>query len=162
MHQGPWSREILFSTLGSARSAKIANHYRLHTYPQSPLDKPLWHVMKTSTSIPHMDCDLYYQLPGAETFRLLVLEPSPCSSDPVCARLLVTEPSAAPAYDAISYVWGDRETKFDIYCDGRPFPITANLHWALVRIRDVSNLRIVWADASKFIFEKNLPPSTYQ
>lgn len=93
--------------------------------------------------------DLYHPLPGVNTFRLLVLEPSPRSCDPVSVRLLVTEPSTAPQYDAISYVWGDSEKKIDIQCDGLPFAITANLHWALVRIRDVLIRRVVWADASK-------------
>lgn len=97
--------------------------------------------------------DFYSPLPGTETFRLLILEPSPRSSDQVSVRLLVTEPSTAPEYDAISYVWGDTETKIAIDCDGRAFLITANLHWALVRIRDVSRQQVVWADASRSLPE---------
>ena len=97
----------------------------------------------------------YYPLPGVETFRLLVLEPSPRSTDPVFVRLLVTEPSRAPVYDAVSYVWGGTDTNVNIQCNGRPFAITANLHWALVRIRDVLNPRIIWADASKLIWEES-------
>jgi len=37
--------------------------------------------------------------------------------------------------------------KVTIACDGRPFEITFNLYWALVRIRSASHPRVLWADA---------------
>jgi Heterokaryon incompatibility protein (HET) len=59
----------------------------------------------------------------------------------------VVERATAPAYDAISYVWGNPKHNVTITCDGRPFEVTFNLYWALVRIRSVSHPKILWADA---------------
>jgi hypothetical protein len=90
--------------------------------------------------------NFYRSLPGSHAFRLLVLDPGH-ASQPVSIRLQVVERATAPAYDAISYVWGDPKNKVTIACDGRPFEITFNLYWALVRIRSVSHPKILWADA---------------
>ncbi|ETI19447.1 hypothetical protein G647_09281 [Cladophialophora carrionii CBS 160.54] len=53
------------------------------------------------------------------------------------------------AYTAISYVWGDTSdaVKLQIAIDGRPARISPNLHSALVRLRDHSSSRFLWADA---------------
>jgi hypothetical protein len=90
--------------------------------------------------------NFYRSLPGSHAFRLLILDPGHVSQ-PVSIRLQVVERATAPPYDAISYVWGDPTNKVTIACDGRPFEITFNLYWALVRIRSVSHPRILWADA---------------
>jgi len=90
--------------------------------------------------------NFYRSLPGSHAFRLLVLDPGH-ASQPVSIRLQVVERATAPPYDAISYVWGDPKNKVTIACDGRPFEVTFNLYWALVRIRSVSRPRILWADA---------------
>ncbi|PMD26709.1 hypothetical protein NA56DRAFT_697947 [Hyaloscypha hepaticicola] len=50
--------------------------------------------------------NFYRSLPGLHAFRLLILEPGHVSQ-PVSIRLQVVERATAPAYDAISYVWGD-------------------------------------------------------
>ncbi|KAE9376139.1 hypothetical protein N431DRAFT_334353 [Stipitochalara longipes BDJ] len=91
--------------------------------------------------------NFYRPLPGSHAFRLLILDPASHVSHPVSIRLQVVERATAPAYDAISYVWGDPTHKMTIACDGRPFEITFNLYWALVRIRSASHPRILWADA---------------
>jgi hypothetical protein len=90
--------------------------------------------------------NFYRPLPGSHAFRLLILDPGHISH-PVSIRLQVVERASAPAYDAISYVWGEPSHKVTIACDGRPFEITFNLYWALVRIRSESQRRILWADA---------------
>jgi hypothetical protein len=90
--------------------------------------------------------NFYLPLAPPHTFRLLVLDPGHVSH-PVSIRLQVVERATGPAYDAISYVWGDPRHKVTIACDGRPFEITFNLFWALVRIRSVSQPKILWADA---------------
>ena len=90
--------------------------------------------------------NFYRPLAPPHTFRLLVLDPGHVSH-PVSIRLQVVERATRPAYDAISYVWGDPGHKVTIACDGRPFEITFNLFWALVRIRSVSQPKILWADA---------------
>jgi hypothetical protein len=54
-----------------------------------------------------------------------------------------------PAYEAISYVWGDEVEPYPIFCDGqdRSLPITQNLAAALFRFRRADKQRILWADA---------------
>lgn len=90
--------------------------------------------------------DFYHPLAGLHTFRLLILEPGQIPS-PISIRLQVVERATAPAYDAISYVWGDPTQTVVISCDGKPLEITFNLYWALVRIRSVSCEKVLWADA---------------
>lgn len=80
-------------------------------------------------------------------FRLLVLEPGPDKDPNISARLVQCRPQVATTYDALSYVWGDQSRKIAISLDGKPFEITANLHWALQRTRDEHEVRLVWADA---------------
>ena len=104
--------------------------------------------------------NFYRSLPGLHAFRLLILEPGQVSQ-PVSIRLQVVERATVPAYDAISYVWGDPKNKVTIACDGRPFEITFNLYWALVRIRSVSHTRILWADAI-CINQSDLPERSNQ
>lgn len=93
-----------------------------------------------------LEQNFYRPLAPQHTFRLLILDPGHVSH-PVSIRLQVVERTKAPAYDAISYVWGDPRHKVTIACDGRPFEITFNLFWALVRIRSPSHGKILWADA---------------
>lgn len=90
--------------------------------------------------------NFYHPLASSQTFRLLILEPGHVS-DPVSIRLQSVERSTAPAYDAISYVWGDPGHRVNILCDRKPFSITFNLFWALVRIRHEFYPRVLWADA---------------
>lgn len=89
----------------------------------------------------------YRPLASSQIFRLLILDPAGRVSDPVSIRLQSVERSTAPAYDAISYVWGDPGHRVTILCDGKPFGITFNLYWALVRIRHEFYPRVLWADA---------------
>jgi hypothetical protein len=50
-------------------------------------------------------------------------------------------------YDALSYVWGKPDKTLPIYIDGVQFPITVNLHAALLHLRHRSMERILWIDA---------------
>ena len=50
-------------------------------------------------------------------------------------------------YEALSYVWGKPEKTQSIYVSGKEFRITANLHTALIRLRDRFLQRILWVDA---------------
>lgn len=89
----------------------------------------------------------YHPLASSQTFRLLILEPAGHVSDPMSIRLQSVERSTAPTYDAISYVWGDPGHRVTILCDGKPFSITFNLYWALVRIRHQFYPKVLWVDA---------------
>lgn len=53
----------------------------------------------------------------------------------------------APAYAAVSYVWGDQKDIVMITVDGKNQPVTVNLRDVLQRVRHISDARILWADA---------------
>jgi Heterokaryon incompatibility protein (HET) len=54
-------------------------------------------------------------------------------------------------YIALSYVWGDPTQRRDILVNDRPFSVTKNLHLALCRLRDSSEVQKrkvkIWVDA---------------
>jgi hypothetical protein len=53
-----------------------------------------------------------------------------------------------PAYDALSYVWGDPSRTHEIWIGGRVLKITASLHAALMQLMDFSPInQYVWVDA---------------
>ncbi|KAH6866633.1 heterokaryon incompatibility protein-domain-containing protein, partial [Alternaria rosae] len=52
-----------------------------------------------------------------------------------------------PAYEALSYCWGDLNDQRQILCNGTTHLVTASLYDALVRLRMTNEVRIVWADA---------------
>lgn len=87
----------------------------------------------------------------ANSIRLLRLQPHSDEHASIQCQLfeypLVDSGKGTHLYEALSYVWGSEEkhrcvstTEGDIY-------ITENLHAALLRLRDRSLERIIWADA---------------
>jgi len=50
-------------------------------------------------------------------------------------------------FEALSYVWGDASNKKIIRLQGHDFPVTENLHQALVHLREDYKERICWIDA---------------
>ncbi|KAL1845752.1 hypothetical protein Daus18300_014454 [Diaporthe australafricana] len=72
-------------------------------------------------------------------------------SDEVSCRLEVVDLDAkpAPAYEAISYVWGsqDEDSMKSIRLDGHNFRVGASLHSALRHLRSPATTRSLWADA---------------
>lgn len=50
-------------------------------------------------------------------------------------------------YEALSYVWGDREAAEKIFLDGLPFTVTENLYQALECLRQPNEDRLLWIDA---------------
>jgi hypothetical protein len=50
-------------------------------------------------------------------------------------------------YEALSYVWGDPGKTLPIIIHGKAFNVTANLHAALLQLRNHSIERILWVDA---------------
>ncbi|KAM0175400.1 hypothetical protein ACHAPC_009643 [Botrytis cinerea] len=54
---------------------------------------------------------------------------------------------ATHIYQALSYVWGVSETLRSVFIDKQPLPVTANLHAALLQLRDRTFERIIWVDA---------------
>jgi hypothetical protein len=50
-------------------------------------------------------------------------------------------------YEALSYTWGDPQTKLPLLMHNHRFDVTVNLHAALSRLRNHSMERILWIDA---------------
>ncbi|KAI4684426.1 uncharacterized protein J4E84_006416 [Alternaria hordeiaustralica] len=69
-----------------------------------------------------------------EDFRLLKLHPGN-SGDPIRISLIATALYDAPAYEAISYVWGNGLDRAEIIVDSCRFSITKNLHDAFGALR---------------------------
>lgn len=89
---------------------------------------------------------LYAPLVHKNSIRLLILEPG-VATDHISVQLHEYEARYVPAYDAISYVWGDPEETTEIFCNGSIVHITRNLHWALTRLRKEDEPVCLWADA---------------
>jgi len=90
---------------------------------------------------------IYKLLPGSSSFRLLEILPSANRSEPLTGRLIDTDITFQPEYEALSYVWGDIEPAKCIALDGIETSITPNLHSALIHLRSTEDVRIIWVDA---------------
>lgn len=91
---------------------------------------------------------LYQPLQGDE-FRLLYLRPGGYEESVCCSiRPWPLKGQEAPKYEALSYTWGvSSEQRSIVLEDGIDFPITNNLWYALKRLRQQSQTRIIWVDA---------------
>ncbi|KAI0381004.1 heterokaryon incompatibility protein-domain-containing protein [Hypomontagnella monticulosa] len=80
-------------------------------------------------------------------FRLLQLLPG--DTEPLQCNLTVHTTSAAPVYEALSYVWGTQASQGShaIKVNGVDVYISTNLHAALTSLRDSTTSRILWVDA---------------
>ncbi|KAL4724488.1 hypothetical protein ACLX1H_007929 [Fusarium chlamydosporum] len=118
----------------------------------------------TSPSVPSLT---YSRLDtSAQQIRLLSLQPALRDSLPIECELmtvnldpteafpgerLVSPTEAAinnrPAYEALSYVWGDPSNPIAIKLNNRDATVTRNLHAALLALRSYTEKRILWVDA---------------
>ncbi|CCD34824.1 similar to HET domain protein [Botrytis cinerea T4] len=90
-------------------------------------------------------------LQDTNSIRLLCLMPSEDLTAPIECRLhiypLEKSNKATHIYQALSYVWGISETFQSVIIDEKPLLVTANLHAALLQLRDRTFERIIWVDA---------------
>ncbi|EQB51095.1 hypothetical protein CGLO_09402 [Colletotrichum gloeosporioides Cg-14] len=89
----------------------------------------------------------YTPLPSKSSFRLLELLPSSSRATPLRGRLVQSDITYQPDYQALSYVWGDASPSKHILIGEHTVPITTNLHSALVHLRHSSEARTLWVDA---------------
>lgn len=87
----------------------------------------------------------YTQLPSKDSFRIILLEPGQ-ADDQLRCRLQVHRVATAPAYDALSYVWGDPSRSLPLVSDGKQLLITAALEAALRRLRLPETRLALWVD----------------
>jgi hypothetical protein len=79
--------------------------------------------------------------------RLIKIEPSEHNDAPISCIIVNTTLNHSPAYEALSYVWGDPSERLPILVDAAVMTVTTNLWCALVRLRRLNKPRLVWVDA---------------
>ena len=77
---------------------------------------------------------VYQPLVRTRTIRLLHIEPGDLDEDIICF-LKTYDLETAPAFEALSYVWGSTDLEAHILCNDVGVGITANLLEALRRLR---------------------------
>jgi hypothetical protein len=87
----------------------------------------------------------YQTLPQGRYIRYMVLRPGK-EADPLLCGLELCRLEELPAYDAISYTWGDSKHTSRVSISGQHVGITANLDKVLRRVRLTQKTRLVWAD----------------
>jgi hypothetical protein len=90
----------------------------------------------------------YDSLPGPSSFRLLTLLPSAANPEQLECCLDThhdLHSENTPAYEALSYVWGDPRKAGSIICNGGSLGITSSLAIALRRLR-LTTPRKLWID----------------
>ena len=80
-------------------------------------------------------------------FRLLFVHPALDEHQQLECYCLPFEIDAAPAYEALSYVWGPPEPSTELLCNGQSVKIRVKLNNALRKLRLPSSTRIIWTDA---------------
>lgn len=131
------------------------NYIGNHKY--SPLRKGTRCLYKNDGSFPPKDASpddvcltgstANYHMETTGDIRILDLLPG-SFGDPLQCRLRVEAIESNPAYDALSYMWGDPSLpKASIYLDNKVFPVTQSLESALRHVRLQDSVRHLWADA---------------
>jgi hypothetical protein len=80
--------------------------------------------------------------------RLLLLQRNPVDSR-IQGSLKHYPLSEVPRYEALSYVWGAIDPRFELSCDGQTFYISPNLNTALhsiMLLTPADEKRTLWAD----------------
>jgi hypothetical protein len=92
---------------------------------------------------------LYDSLPAHQNphIRLLTLLPAKSEVDPIHCSITTVELTTAPAFESLSYCWGEVTHKHPIQCNKRTFPVTQSLHSALQNLRHQTKDRVLWIDA---------------
>lgn len=98
-----------------------------------------------ATSQVRPEC-IYDPIRSPQGIRILRLEPG-LEGDPIRCSLVHVDLDTSPAFEAISYAWGDAKDKRRIICNDRRFEITHSLFEALSMFRCSDRARDLWADA---------------
>lgn len=106
-------------------------------------------MTKTAATVPYIKVppDLLPLDDSKSAFRLLELLPSKSGADPLVGRVLSTDLTLQPVFEALSYVWGQQTDSESISLDGQVVSITPNLHAALIKLRQKDQVRTLWIDA---------------
>lgn len=85
--------------------------------------------------------------------EIRLLDILPCDSSdkskaqaPVCCELRVAALLDKPAYEVLSFRWGDPAHRTCVTVDNSELLVTLNLHAALIRLRRQEEKRTIWID----------------
>jgi hypothetical protein len=81
--------------------------------------------------------------------------------DPIHCNISKVSLRDEPAYEALSYTWGDLTSPGQIYLNGRPYQVTKNLVSAIRYLRLIAKPRVLWIDAL-CINQKDIPERNSQ
>ncbi|KAF4951717.1 hypothetical protein FSARC_12840 [Fusarium sarcochroum] len=84
--------------------------------------------------------------PAEREIRLLTLLPGEPGS-PIVGSLNTVSLNSRPQYEALSYMWGSSDLKYDVIINDRRFPVGYNLRNALDDLRSPTEPRVIWNDA---------------
>jgi Heterokaryon incompatibility protein (HET) len=87
----------------------------------------------------------YDPLPDSQFIRMLTLYPG-APGDPLKGELKPFNIASREEYESLSYVWGEKERRYEIICDGKHLGLTSSLHSALRQLRWPDRPRRLWAD----------------
>ncbi|OCK83636.1 HET-domain-containing protein [Lepidopterella palustris CBS 459.81] len=90
---------------------------------------------------------LYKPLKSDDSIRLLRLEPGKGDDPIVCTLQPTGLRGNHQPYEALSYVWGSRNSFGEITCNKQKIIIGKNLRHALHRLRKPGSPRMIWVDA---------------
>ncbi|KAF2491003.1 HET-domain-containing protein [Lophium mytilinum] len=90
---------------------------------------------------------LYDDLPTDDSVRLLRLERGSGDDIITCNLSHTRLHEGHQAYEALSYVWGQRSDAKEVICNKQKVFVTGNLHQALKRLRKPDVARWIWVDA---------------
>jgi len=79
--------------------------------------------------------------------RIATIYPARNPDSPIRCGLPIYTLLTAPAYEALSYCWGDENNKEVISLQGEPHEVTTNLFAALRQLRNRFTKRMIWIDA---------------
>ena len=105
--------------------------------------------MQHPTLTPSSSTQTYQYLPlkHDRDIRLLYLLPG-SDEAPLSCSIRIVSLSEPPVYEAVSYTWGEPIFSAAIECFSKgQLPITENLSAALLHLRLVDRLRVLWVDA---------------
>ncbi|KAF2266666.1 HET-domain-containing protein [Lojkania enalia] len=90
---------------------------------------------------------LYYELPRPDSIRLVQLHAGKPGEEIKCSLETRSLDKNIPSYEALSYVWGSKDSTKRITCIGHgQTRITQNLCNALERVRDCKRSKRIWCD----------------
>jgi hypothetical protein len=89
---------------------------------------------------------LYQTLADVDEIRLLHLQPG-ATNEPLICQLVNSTLFDKPQYEALSYMWGRKESPLQIELNGGIVEVRNNLWQALNHLRHAQTTRILWIDA---------------